>query len=429
VAEEAIPQVDRTLLEEGERQLDRAVALRRRLHAHPELGLELPRTQEAVLEELDDLDLEVSVGTRTTSVTAVLIGDQPGPTTLLRGDMDGLPMSEETDLPFASQIEGAMHACGHDAHVAMLAGAARLLAARRHRLPGRVVFMFQPGEEGFAGARLMLNEGLLEKTGPVDRAFAIHITPIIPTGMVATRPGTLMASADAFVATITGRGGHASMPHDAVDPVPVACEIVTALQAMTTRRVPAFDPAVVTVASIHAGTTSNVIPECAVLEGTVRAVSESSRATAMEGVRRVVEHVSAAHLCSGVLEATLEGYPVTINDSDAAERCLRVAEALLGPEKAIRVPTPFMGAEDWSFVLQQVPGSMAFLGAAPPGVDRPAPNHSNRMMIDEQAMATASPCTPPWPWPDASRGRKTQLRERMSRAWPRVRVEKPRKGL
>ena len=367
MAEPAVPLAGRILLEAAERELDRAVALRRRLHGYPELGLELPRTQAAVLEELDDLPLELSVGTRTTSVTAVLAGDRPGPTTLLRGDMDALPMPEDTGLPFASKVDGAMHACGHDAHVAMLVGAARVLSAHRDLLAGRVVFMFQPGEEGFAGARVMLEEGLLETAGPVDRAFAIHITPIIPSGMIGTRPGTLMASADAFIATITGRGGHASMPHDAVDPVPVACEIVTALQSMTTRRLPAFDPAVVTVACIRAGTTSNVIPECAVLEGTVRAVSESSRQIALDGVRRVVEHVAAAHLCSAELDATLEGYPVTINDAPAAERSLQVAEALLGPGRAIRVPTPFMGAEDWSFVLQQVPGSMAFLGAAPPG--------------------------------------------------------------
>jgi amidohydrolase len=388
VTQTANPNLDGTLIEDAERELDRAVALRRRLHAHPELGLDLPRTQEAVLEELDGLSLDVSVGTTTTSVTAVLDGSRPGPTTLLRGDMDALPMPEDTGLAFGSKVDGVMHACGHDAHVAMLVGAARLLTARRHQLAGRVVFMFQPGEEGFAGARLMLDEGLLERAGPVDRAFAIHITPILPTGMVATKTGTLMASADAFVATITGRGGHASMPHDAVDPVPVACEIVTALQAMTTRRLPAFDPAVVTVAAIRAGTTNNVIPERAILEGTVRAVSESSRAIALEGVRRVVEHVSAAHLCTGEVRALLDGYPVTINDAAAAERSLRVAGALLGAERAVRMPTPFMGAEDWSFVLQQVPGSMAFLGAAPPGVDQPAPNHSNRMVIDEPAMST-----------------------------------------
>ena len=224
--------------------------------------------------------------------------------------------------------------------------------------------------------------------GPVDRAFAIHITPIFPSGTVATRAGTLMASADAFVVTVTGRGGHASMPHDAIDPVPVACEIVTALQSMITRRLPAFDPAVVTVASIRAGTTSNVIPERAVLEGTVRAISESSRALALDGVRRVVEHIAAAHLCTAEVMAVQEGYPVTVNDEVAAERALQVAVALLGPERALRMPTPVMGAEDWSFVLQQVPGSMVFLGAAPQGVERPAPNHSNRMVIDESAMAT-----------------------------------------
>lgn len=384
----ATPEVDTALLEEAQRGLDRAVDLRRRLHAHPELGLELPRTQQTVLEALDGLDLDVSVGERTTSVTAVLEGDRPGPTTLLRGDMDALPMPEDTGLPFASEVDGVMHACGHDAHVAMLAGAARILVARRGMLAGRVVFMFQPGEEGFAGARQMLDEGLLERTGPVDRAFAIHITPIFPSGTVATKPGTLLASADAFVATVTGRGGHASMPHDAIDPVPVACEIVTALQAMTTRRLPAFDPAVVTVASIQAGTTSNVIPERAILEGTVRAVSEASRALALDGVRRVVEHVAAAHLCSGEVTATLEGYPVTVNNDAAAERALQVAGALLGPERTFRMPTPVMGAEDWSFVLQRVPGSMAFLGAAPVGVEHPAPNHSNRMVIDEPAMAT-----------------------------------------
>jgi hippurate hydrolase len=388
MADTALPQVDSALLEEADAGLAEAVALRRRLHAHPELGLALPRTQQAVLEALDGLGLDLSVGEATTSVTAVLDGGRPGPTTLLRGDMDALPLLEDTGLPFASEVDGVMHACGHDAHVAMLAGAARILAARRAQVAGRVVFMFQPGEEGFAGARLMLDEGLLESAGPVDRAFAIHVTPIFPSGTVATRTGTLMASADAFRATVTGRGGHASMPHDAIDPVPVACEIVTALQSMTTRRLPAFDPAVVTVASIRAGTTNNVIPEHAVLEGTVRAISESSRALALDGVRRVVEHVAAAHLCSAEITPILVGYPVTVNNAAAAERALMVAAALLGPERTLRMPTPVMGAEDWSFVLQRVPGSMAFLGAAPIGVERPAPNHSNRMVIDEPAMAT-----------------------------------------
>jgi amidohydrolase len=367
--------------------LDETVALRRRLHARPELGLDLPGTQEAVLDALDGLGLEVTTGRAISSVTAVLDSGSPGPTTLLRGDMDGLPMPEDTGLPYASQVDGAMHACGHDAHTAMLVGAARLLAARRERLAGRVVFMFQPGEEGFGGAEVMLGEGLLEVAGPVDRAFALHVTPVIPSGVVAGRTGALMASADAFDVTVTGRGGHASMPYDAVDPVPVACELVTALQTMVTRRVPAFDPAVLTVGSIVAGTTSNVIPETAVLKLTVRAVSAASRTLVLDGLRRVVEHVAAAHLCTAEVTPAQCGYPVTVNDGAAADHALGVAAGLLGAERVVRMPTPVMGAEDWSFVLEQVPGSMVFLGVGPPGLADPAPNHSNRMLLDEPAMA------------------------------------------
>ncbi len=197
----------------------------------------------------------------------------------------------------------------------------------------------------------------------------------------------MMASADAFEMTITGKGGHASMPHDAVDPVPVACELVMALQSMITRRVSVFDPAVLTIASISTGTTNNVIPERAVLQGTIRATSEGARRIALDGLARVAEHVCAAHLCE-VSSSWIMDYPVTINSEEAAERTLKVAGELLGPARVLRMPTPVMGAEDWSYVLQKVPGNMAFLGAAPAGVATPAPNHSNRMMIDETAMVT-----------------------------------------
>lgn len=368
--------------------LDQAVALRRHIHRRPEVGLELPETQRAVLDALDGLPLEVTTGRAVSSVVAVLEGQAgPGPTTLLRADMDALPLPEDTGLPFASQVAGAMHACGHDAHVAMLVGAARLLADRRSQLAGRVVLMFQPGEEGHAGAAAMLDEGLLDTHGPVTRAFALHATPLIPTGMVASRPGALMASADTFRVVVRGEGGHASMPHDAVDPVPVACEIVTALQMMVTRRIPAFDPVVLTVASVRAGTTSNVIPEVAVLDGTLRAVSEASRAAALDGLDRVCRHVAAAHRCRSELSATAPAYPVTINDPTAVAAVLSLAGDLFGPGRAVEMPTPVMGAEDWSFVVQRVTGCMAFLGMAPPGIARPAPNHSNRMVIDEAAMA------------------------------------------
>ncbi|GAC1374338.1 MAG: M20 family metallopeptidase [Acidimicrobiales bacterium] len=379
---------DSAIIEESNDLLGDAVALRRRLHVRPELGLHLPETQAAVLEALSALPLTLTTGRETTSVVAVLEGSQPGPTTLLRGDMDALPLHEDTGLEFASGVDGAMHACGHDAHVAMLAGAARLLSGRRTELAGRVVFMFQPGEEGFGGAAVMLAEGLREHHGTIDRAFAIHMTPSIPAGVVATRPGALMASSDSFTITITGKGGHASMPHEAVDPIPVACELVTALQAMLTRRVDVFDPAVITVASITAGTTFNVLPETAVLLGTIRAVSEKARRIALDGLTRVAEHIAAAHLCQASIEWPMHDYPVTVNSDPAAERTLGVATDLLGAGRVVRMPSPVMGAEDWSFVLQRVPGSMAFLGARPDGIAHPAPNHSNRMMIDEDAMAT-----------------------------------------
>lgn len=376
------------LLTEAGALFDDAVDVRRRIHSHPETGLELPTTQETILEALDSLGLAGQTGERTTSVVAVLEGEQSGPTTLLRADMDALEMPEDTGLEFVSGVDGKMHACGHDAHVAMLLGAAKLLTAHRNELRGRVVLMFQPGEEGHGGAQVMLDEGLLQAHGAIDRAFAIHITPSLPSGLVACKAGTMMASADEFRITVTGKGGHASMPHDATDPVPVACQIVTALQSMVTRQVNAFDPAVLTVTTITAGTAFNVIPETVECSGTIRAVSEQTRDLVLAGLRQVVTHVAEAHDCQATVEMYPGNYPVTINDAAAAERTLTTAAAVLGDGLAIRMPSPIMGAEDWSYVLQQVPGSMAFLGAGPPGVKAPPPNHSNRMVIDEPAMVT-----------------------------------------
>ncbi len=368
--------------------MDATVALRRRIHAHPEVGLDLPDTQELVLDELAGMGLEGRAGQACSSVVAVIDGDREGPTVLLRADMDALEMPEDTGVDFSSRVPGRMHACGHDAHTAMLLGAGRLLQQRRRDLNGRVVLMFQPGEEGHDGARVMLEEGLLDEYGPVERAFAVHISSVIPSGWVTCREGTLMASADEFHITVSGQGGHASMPHDAVDPVPAACQIVTSIQTMVTRSVPAFDPAVVTVSTIHGGTATNVIPERVTLGGTVRAVSDRSREQVLRALGELASHVAAAHGCSAELELAPGSYPVTVNDAGQARHTLAVARALLGPDRAVVMPTPVMGAEDWSHVLRAVPGSMAFLGAAPAGQTRPAPNHSNHFVIDEAAMAT-----------------------------------------
>jgi len=386
---------DHSLLHEARDVLPEAVRLRRRLHARPEVGLDLPFTQETVLTALADLPLTVATGSSTSSVVATLEGARPGPTVLLRGDMDALPMPEDTGLPYASEIDGTMHACGHDTHVAMLAGAAELLASRRNDLAGRVVLMFQPGEEGHHGARFMLEEGLLDvgplsdgSPSPVSGAFALHITSLFPSGTINLRGGTMMASSDTMRIVVRGRGGHASAPHQALDPIPVACEIVQAIQTMVTRRVDVFDPGVITVAQITAGTTSNVIPETAVILGTIRAVSERTRNRLHGGVRRVAEGVGAAHEAAVEVDVEL-GYPVTINDLGYAGFASAVATDLLGIGRVTSMPAPVMGAEDFSYVLQEVPGAIAFLGAAPPGVDprRAAPNHSNRVLFDEDAMA------------------------------------------
>ncbi len=379
-----------SLLEAAEALQERTVALRRDLHRHPELGNDLPRTQGAVLDAIADLGLEVTTGRDVSSVVAVLDTGRPGGTVLLRGDMDALPMPEDSGVGFASTVDGAMHACGHDTHVAMLATAARILVDRADDLTGKVVCMFQPGEEGHAGARLMLEEGLLDGLS-VTRAFAIHQSPNFPSGMVATRPGPLMASADEFVIDVVGRGGHASMPHHANDPIPVACELVGALQTMVTRRVDAFDPAVVTVGSIRAGTTYNVIPESARLVGTVRATSEATRSLVHREIERLATHLAAAHDMTAVVDLS-PGYPVTVNDADAAAWVASVATDLVGERRAVTMPNPVMGAEDWSYVLQRVPGAMAFLGTCPPGEDprHVAPNHSNRMVLDEAAMVVGA---------------------------------------
>ncbi|MFZ9953500.1 MAG: M20 metallopeptidase family protein [Ilumatobacteraceae bacterium] len=373
-----------------------AVALRRKLHEWPETGNVLPRTREAVLESLADLPLDITLHETTSGIGALLPGGNPGPPVMLRGDMDALPMPEDTGLDFASRVNNVMHACGHDTHTSMLATAARLLSERRADLPGRVLFMFQPGEEGHHGARFMLEEGLLDvpaladgTPSPVTAAYAIHISTNLPCGWVSSKGGPIMASSDTFEIVVTGKGGHASEPFRARDPIPVACEIVQAIQMHITRRINVFDPSVVTVTQIHTGTTSNVIPETARINGTIRAVSESTRKKVHDGLKRVAVGIAETHEMSADVNVTI-GYPVTVNDAPSADFGMSVADALVGADKAVRLPHPIMGAEDFSYVLNKLPGAMMFLGGTPEGVNpaTAAPNHSNRVMFDEDAMKT-----------------------------------------
>jgi hippurate hydrolase len=370
----------------GEALLPDAVSLRRAIHIEPELGLQLPKTTAKVKAALADLPLEIREGPSTSGLIAILRGPANGRTVLLRGDMDALPLVEDTGVEFASKTQGAMHACGHDTHVAMLAGAARALCARRESLAGTVMFMFQPGEEGWHGARFMLEDGLIDPLP--DSAFALHISPNMPAGVFASRAGPLLASADRIKVRIVGRGGHASMPHDALDPIPIACEIVTALQVFVTRRLPAFDPAVITIARIAAGTTDNVIPEDARLWGTLRTLSERGRIAAQQGIRTVAENIAAAHGATAEVEIE-QGFPVTVNDGRVVSLAERTAKTLFGDEGWTTMAHPMMGAEDFSYILHKVPGAMAFLGAAPEGGDfrTCCALHSNKMVLNEDVMA------------------------------------------
>lgn len=371
---------------DAEALLPDLVALRRAIHRDPELGLQTPRTTAKVRAALAGLPLEFREGPSTTGLIATLSGGRDGRTVLLRGDMDALPMPEDSGVDFASEVEGAMHACGHDAHVAMLVGAARLLSANREDLAGTVMFMFQPGEEGWHGARFMIEDGLLDPLP--DAAFALHVMPNAPHGIFTGRAGPLLASADQLRIRVMGRGGHASMPYDALDPIPIACEIVSAIQAFVTRQIPTLDPAVVTIASIEAGTTYNVIPESAFLLGTIRTLSPGTRAKVHSGLGRLAQGIADAHGASA--EVHIEpGFPVTVCDPRAVSLGREAIGRLFGMDAWKDLPAPIMGAEDFSYVLEKAPGAMFFLGASAEGSDWQSccGLHSNRMVLDESVMA------------------------------------------
>ena len=366
---------------------DELISLRRAIHAEPELGLDCPRTTEKLKAALAGLPLTIRDSASTSGFIARLDGAQPGRTVLLRGDMDALPITEETGLDFASTVHGQMHACGHDTHSAMLAGAARILCGRREQISGTILFMFQPGEEGMHGARYMIEEGLLDDPAP-EAAFALHIFPnMLPGGTVACRPGAMLASADKLGAMISGKGGHAAMPHDAIDPVPIACEAVVALQTFIARRTTFTDPAILSVTRIMAGATHNVIPDDVELLGTMRTLSNKTRQAVGEAFERIVTKVAEAH--GATAGAWIEeGYPPTINDPRAVALVRDLVTEQFGSDAYFDMPAPIMGAEDFSYVLQKVPGAMAFLGVAPPEGDAStrAPLHNPGMMVDENVL-------------------------------------------
>jgi len=360
----------------------RLVANRRRIHSFPELGLVLPKTQAVVVEELTRIGVDsLKAGKLLSSVVAEVHGGAPcagrARRVALRADMDALPLGEHNDLDFASRNAGCMHACGHDAHVAMLLGAAEILASRRAEFAGTVRLLFQPGEEGFGGAAIMINEGALDG---IDGVFALHVDPSTPTGLLCVRKSTIMASADSFSVIFRGAGGHASMPHYARDPIPAIGPFVDGLSHVAARETDPDDRVVLSVTQVTAGTTNNVIPPTAECGGTIRALSPRRRAEAHKRLERVARGVAASHGLE--IDVSIHhGYPPTVNHDDPVELFSRVA-ARVGL-KCQLMPSPVMGAEDFSYMLERVPGAFAFLGARTEGG---GPLHSDLMKLDESVL-------------------------------------------
>ncbi len=385
-----------TFLKEAQALQPELIELRRALHRDPEIGLHLPRTQATVLDALEGLGLEITTGTQTTSIVAVLRGgarpETDAPAVLLRADMDALPMEEKTGLDFAS-LHDVMHACGHDLHTACLVGAARLLCAHRDGLAGDVVFMFQPGEEGWNGAGIMIDEGVLDASGrKADAAYALHVTAgWREAHRVGCRPGPFLAASQGFSVEVYGSGTHGSRPFLGRDPVPAMAEMIGTLQTMVTRRFDVFDPVVLTVGKVRAGTRANIIPDTACFEGTVRMFSQTNGLRLPSMIRQTLDGVAAAHDVTVHVQFG-EGYPVTVNDPEETLFVELTTQELLGVDSYVPMTEPGMASEDFSRVLAQVPGAMFFLGATPDGVDPDtAPsNHDPHAVFNEDVIPTGA---------------------------------------
>jgi hippurate hydrolase len=361
---------------------ERIVALRRDIHREPELGFDTEKTAGKVLAALEGLPLDIETGVAKNGIVATLEGEGDGPTVALRADMDALPILEDTGLPFASEAEGKMHACGHDGHTSMLVGAAHALSGMRDRLGGTVKFVFQPAEEGGGGGKVMVDEGV---TDDVSSIFAVHLWPGLPFGKVATKAGPIMAAADAFEMDVKATGAHGAMPHLGSDAISIAAQVVTALQTIVSREVDPVEPAVLTVGEIGAGTAFNVIPDKAHLGGTVRTLNAELRQKMPHRMEELARGIAKGMLGDVDLDYTFS-YPVTVNDEAAAGLALDVAENLFGGESVVELPNPSMGAEDFSYFLESVPGAFIWLGI---GEDASG-LHTPKFAFDEEILPRGS---------------------------------------
>jgi hippurate hydrolase len=377
-----------TLLEQARAMVPELQALRRQLHQIPEFGLQLPMTLDLILEQVNGLG-EITMGKTITAAVLHIKGDTEGPTVLLRADMDALAVVEDTGLDYAS-VNGFMHACGHDLHMAMGVGAAKILASRKSQIKGEVIILFQPGEEGHHGADVMIDEGALMVSGskPI-RAYGLHVFSSYPLGMMGSRAGALMASAGDLLVTVSGSGGHGSMPWLSKDPISVLNEIMAALPTMVTKRFNAFDPVIINIGWVRAGdtATTNVIPETASFGATVRVFSEGNAEKLKQYTKELVSSIAEGFGLTASVEFT-RATKVLLNDAAAIESVEKVTSELFGPSRYIDLPTPIAGGEDFASILSEVPGAFVFMGACPPDIDHTtaATNHSNKAIFDDSVL-------------------------------------------
>ncbi len=371
---------------EAESLREQLVAWRRDFHMHPELGFQEHRSAGLIAERLLDLGYQVQTGVANTGLLGLLEGAQPGPVAMARFDMDALPINEENETEYASRNPGEMHACGHDAHMAIGLGVATLMAQRRSQMAGTLKLIFQPGEEGMNGAEVMVREGVMENPRP-DVFLATHVWNEKPVGTAAVSDGALMAAADEWTCVVRGRGGHGALPHQTVDPVVAAAQMVTALQTVVSRNVNPLEAAVVTVGAIHGGDAFNVIPPQVDMTGTVRTFSPKVREMVLQRVRDVVDGVAAACGVEAELDIT-SLTPAVINDAEATQVVRAAAEAVLGP-KHVFSDERTMGSEDAAFFMQESPGCYFFVGSANPERGLDAPHHNPRFDIDEDVLPLA----------------------------------------
>jgi len=368
-------------IEEAQALYEQLVAWRRDFHRYPEIGLALPRTAKKVAEVLDQAGYAVQERIATSGVVGVLKNGE-GPTIMVRADMDALPIQEETDLPYASQNPGVMHACGHDAHMAIGLGVATLMAKTRDTWQGTLKLIFQPGEEGLNGAVVMIDEGVLDNPKP-DKVLALHVWSDRPVGKVSATPGPVMAAAERWEATITGKGGHAAQPQETADPIMTAAMTITALQTIVSRNVSAQDTAVVTVGMLQSGEAFNIIPDTAYLRGTVRTYDPEVRETVLRRLQEIIEGTARTMGLTAALNLEPLG-PAVVNDAEVTAIVQKAIQDAAGPE-ALEVGLQTMGSEDAAYFLQAIPGCYFFVGSTPEG-QAPIPHHNPHFIVDEKAL-------------------------------------------